>query len=159
MKYLYLMRHGQSKKTEINDFFRPLSLKGNKDVLIQAEQFKLPTGIRPDCIYCSTAVRTKQTAELLKTVFKGVPVFYRETLYLAPSYRIMDVIKETDEIFQRIMVIGHHPGLEQTLGVIADNGNIRLLKPADCAVLSLNIRNWTELKTACGHLEQIYATI
>ena len=159
MKHLYLMRHGYSKKTDVSDFLKPLSVKGNKEVLVQAEQFKLPTGIRPDCIYCSTSVRTKQTADLLKTVFTGVPVFYRESLYLAPSYRIMDVIKETDEIFQRIMVIGHHPGLEQTIGVLADNGNFQLLTPADCAVLSLNISRWTDLKTACGHLEQIYAAV
>ena len=153
------MRHGYAKQTGVSDFLRPLSAKGNKEVLVQAEQFKLPTGIRPDCIYCSTAVRAKQTAELLKTVFKGVPVFYRESLYLAPSYRIMDVVKDTDEIFQRIMLVGHHPGLEQVVGVLAENGNIHLLKQADCAVLSLNINRWAELKTACGHLDQIYSVV
>ena len=159
MEYsLYLMRHGRAKPGRgTDDFKRPLSVAGIQTVQWQRERFKEPSGIRPDCILCSTAKRARETAGILKDLFIGTPVFCREALYLAPAFRILDVLNNMDEVFRRILIIGHHPGLEQTIGVLTQPENKQNLAPGDCAVLRLNTPNWRSLEPGCGVIEKIFS--
>lgn len=154
---LYLMRHGSiSSDSSSTDFYVSLSQSGIHDVLTQRERFKKSDGIRPDCIFCSTAKRTRETVELLGDLFVGTPVFFRDTLYLAPAFRIMDLLRQTDSIFRRIMIIGHTPGLEQLTSVLTSD-DVRLrFYPADCLVLHLNLNDWSKLNTGCAEIEKKY---
>ena len=154
-RYLYLMRHGEAGACA-TDFDRPLTRGGKKQVKTETAQFKLPDGIRPDVIFCSTAKRTRQTAEELESLFRGIPVFYRETLYLAPPYRLLDLVRQTDEMFHRILVIGHNPGLEQLAGLLSKEMAYVSLKPADCVVINLEIESWKGLKPGVGKIEKIF---
>ena len=155
---LYLMRHGAiSSDSSLTDFNVSLSQAGIHDILIQRERFKKSDGIRPDCIFCSTAKRTRETVELLGDLFFGTPVFFRDTLYLAPAFRIMDLLRQTDSIFRRIMVIGHTPGLEQLTSVLTSD-DIRLrFYPADCLVLHIDLDDWSKLNTGCAKIEKKYS--
>ena len=155
-RYLYLMRHGQAEDGIVRDFERALTSLGQRQVLAQRAQFKKPIGIRPDIILCSTAKRTKETAQILENLFKGVPVFYRETLYLAPAHRLIDLIRETDDLFLRILIIGHNPGLEQTVGLLSNNAALVPLKPADCVVMKMDVGAWAEIKAGAGQIEKIF---
>ncbi|MBQ7412790.1 MAG: histidine phosphatase family protein [Alphaproteobacteria bacterium] len=157
-RFLYLMRHGRAKPGRgTDDFTRPLSTIGIQAVQWQRDRFKEPSGIRPDCILCSTAKRARETADILKGLFIGTPVFYRESLYLAPAFRIIGVLNEMDEVFRRILVIGHHPGLEQTIGLLTRPENRQNLTPGDCAVLYLNSLDWRSLEPGCGRIEKIFS--
>ncbi len=111
---LFLLCHGQCKKNGgiLNDFNLPLSSNGVQATLSCCEKLCETTEFTPDCIFCSTALRTRQTAELARGFFPKADLFFRETLYLAPDYRLIDLILQTDSIFQCVMVIGHNPGLE-----------------------------------------------
>jgi len=114
------MRHGLACQRGVtDDFQKPLSALGQKEVQAQTDRFRQPDGIRPDCIFCSTAVRARQTVELLSELFIGTPIFFRESLYLAPAFRVLDLIRETDSLFHRIMVVGHNPGLEQLIPLLS----------------------------------------
>ena len=156
-KYLYLMRHGDAEcEARVIDFQRALTSFGKKQVRMQAEQFKEPEGIRPDCILCSTARRAKETAEGLRNLFKGVPVFYRETLYLAPTHRLLNLIRETDDLFARILIIGHNPGLEQLASMLNEEMVRIPLKPADCVSVRMNVKTWAEVAAETGKIEKIF---
>lgn len=154
---LYLMRHGSiSADSASSDFNVMLSQRGVQEVLSQRDRFKKSDGIRPDCIFCSTAKRARETADLLDDLFLGAPVLFRDTLYLAPSFRIMDLLRQTDSIFRRIMVIGHTPGLEQLTAVLtADDVRLRF-HPADCLALRVNLDTWENLNTACAEIEKSF---
>ena len=156
-KYLYLMRHGEAEPQAcVMDFGRALTSRGKKQVSAQVAQFKKNTGIRPDVVFSSTAKRTRETAEGLQKLFLGVPFFYRETLYLAPTRRLMDLIKSVDEIFQRILIIGHNPGLEQLVSLLDEKGSQIPMGTADCVEMSLNIKTWDEIKPGVGKVEKIF---
>ena len=155
--YLYLMRPGTVARHGIKyDFKAPLSRRGVREVLHQVKQFRAVGGIRPDCIFCSTATRSRQTAELLLNLFVGTPILFRDTLYLAPSFRILGVLKETDEIFRRLMVIGHHPGLEQMTAVLTTPEHRRPLAPGECVSIALNTVAWSALKQGDGRIQKIF---
>ena len=150
------MRHGQATGGGVVDFERPLTSRGRKQIDIQAAQFKLPDGIRPDCVMCSTAKRTIQTAEILQKLFKGVPFFYRDTLYLAPVRRLTDLIQNMDDVFSRILIIGHNPGLEQLVGLLDEKGTRLSLGTADCVAIRLNVKSWADIRAGVGEIEKIF---
>ena len=156
-RYLYLMRHGLARaKGLTDDFQKPLSAVGEKEVRAQMEKFRQPDGIRPDCILCSTAVRAQQTVELLSELFVGTPVFFREALYLAPAFRVLALIHETDSLFRRIMIVGHNPGLEQLIPILTTPEICPTLRPADCAGLQTDVPDWTRLKTGSATLAHFF---
>lgn len=68
-----------------------------------------------DYIYCSNAVRTKQTYAMLQPYFvNNPPVSYCDVLYTkkeAYSEIIWDLLKEVPSSKQHVMIIGHNPGL------------------------------------------------
>lgn len=153
---LYLMRHGKARAGRMtDDFKRPLSPRGKQDVLSQLNRFRQPDGVRPDGIFCSTAVRACQTADLLKELFVGTPVFFKDSLYLAPTFRLMEVIRQIDPIFQRIMIIGHNPGLEQLIPILTEPDRRTELHPADCVVLTTEVLAWSQLTTGKAQFEQL----
>jgi len=156
-KYLYLMRHGEAQpQSRVGDFERALTSFGKRQIISQTEQFKTQVGIRPDGAFCSTAKRARETAEELQKLFKGIPFFYRETLYLAPTRRLMELIHDTDDLFQRILIIGHNPGLEQLAGLLDSKGAFVPISPADCVVIRLDVDSWKAVKAASGKIEKIF---
>ena len=68
----------------------------------------------------------------------------------------MELIKETDEIFQRILIIGHNPGLEQLMGLLDEKGAVIPMGTADCAAMRLDIKTWENLKPGVGKIEKIF---
>ena len=155
-KILYLMRHGEAARGGVTDFERALSPRGRGQIEAQIEQFKKVNGIRPDAVFCSTAKRTKETAQILQRLFKGVPVFYRETLYLAPTGRLLDLVQGIDEVFARVLIIGHNPGLEQMVSLLDKKGALIPMGTADCVEMRLNIKKWCEVKAGTGEIKKIF---
>jgi phosphohistidine phosphatase len=98
----------------------------------------------PQRILSSTAVRARQTAELILStfVFQGV-VTYLDRLYLAETEEYITVLRELPDDIERVMVIGHNPGLEMLLQLLS--GRIESLPTAVIAHLVLHIQHWTEL--------------
>ena len=154
-RYVYVMRHALAKDG-FCDFDRSLSPKGKHILLRQVEQFKKTDGIRPDCLLCSAAKRARQTVEILSDLFMGVPVFYHDSLYLAPSERIMEQLHETDPLFKRVLIIGHNPGLERFISLLDCLHQDQYLNPADCIAVKILASDWQQLKTGMGRVQKIY---
>jgi len=113
-KHLYLLRHGHSPFGELSDKERVLSEQGGRDVSTMGEQLN-KKGIKPDFIYCSTAQRTRQTAQhLIESL--AVPsdlIQYDERLYNASLESLIYFVREIDDHVGSMLIIGHNPGLSE----------------------------------------------
>ena len=115
MKLVTLLRHAKSSWSNagLSDYDRPLNSRGLADAPMMAQRL-LDRNCIPDIILCSSAQRTRQTAQL---IIEGLQldadtVSFHESLYLASPGTLLDIIQSTDSTYQHAMVIAHNPGLE-----------------------------------------------
>jgi phosphohistidine phosphatase len=145
MKTLLLMRHAKSswKDQELSDHERPLNKRGRKDAP-RMGQLLCDRELIPQRILCSSALRAKQTAEaLVEAAGNQAELMVLDRLYLAEADEYISVLREQPDHLERLMVIGHNPGLETLLQMLS--GRIESLPTAVIAHLVLPIQHWTEL--------------
>ena len=137
---LYVIAAGQTDNGApvMNELKRPLSRRGIASVLTLLEDLKEHPILLPELILCSPSLYVRQTLDLLHEVLGGIDVVYRDTLYAAPDYRILDTIKSLDDIFFRIMLIGELPGLKEFVNYVSQEKSYAILHPASGVVLTLN---------------------
>ncbi len=142
MKTLLLMRHAKSsfKEGEMPDFERPLSKRGEKDAPRMGKLLK-EMKLAPDLILCSTAVRASKTAELLaeKCGYKK-EIIYVNSFYLGEPEVYLESLRELSDETECVLLIGHNPGLESLLQILA--GKVEPLQTSAIAHLVLPVRSW-----------------
>jgi phosphohistidine phosphatase len=109
----------------------------------------------PQLVLCSTAVRARQTAELLvKSSGFGGQMQLLELFYLAePPVYLTELRHVADEV-ERVLVIGHNPGLEGVVQMLSRQ--IVSLPTGAIAHFSLPIVRWDELTTSTeGELVEV----
>jgi phosphohistidine phosphatase len=155
MKTLLIMRHAKSswKDKDLKDRKRPLSKRGKRNAPQMGELIK-EKELVPQIILASDAVRAHQTVELLTETsgFSG-KVHYNDDLYMAEADEYLDSLRKVSDEFERVMIVGHNPGLESLLPLLT--GRVESLPTAAIAHLTLPIDHWKELskKTKAELLE------
>lgn len=115
MKNLWLIRHGHalSFTSTAHDQDRLLSEEGINEVRA-LKRFLVQRNVVPDLIKSSSAARTVSTARILAGLIesgeKSIQVL--SELYLASAQELWDVISQTDDAVQTLMIVAHNPGLE-----------------------------------------------
>jgi phosphohistidine phosphatase len=66
-------------------------------------------GPRPDLAICSTAVRARQTWELVAHLLKPVPTRYSPELYGADADELLHLVAEVPASVRVLVVVGHEP--------------------------------------------------
>jgi len=116
MKKITLVRHGKSDWTKqgLSDFDRPLNNRGKTDAPIMGKKLK-SMNILPDLILCSPAKRAVKTAgKIAKEIgYTKKNIVYVQTLYGGDERSILNLIKETDDAINHLMIFGHNPDLTQ----------------------------------------------
>ncbi len=148
MKTLLLMRHAKSswKDHDLEDHMRPINKRGKKDAptmgLLLREKELIPQEI-----LSSTAERAKLTVEAVAETsgFTG-PVQYLESFYLGEPENYLDVLRFLPDEIERIMIVGHNPGLEGLLQILT--GKMEPLSTSAIAYIVLPIKNWNELNSS-----------
>jgi phosphohistidine phosphatase len=114
MHRLHLLRHAKSSRDEgIDDKERPLSRRGRDDARRIGERLLAGTG-PIDLVLCSSALRTRETAELLLTGVEPAPrILYEDVLYLAGPKALLRRLSQVAESEGSVLVIGHNPGLHE----------------------------------------------
>jgi phosphohistidine phosphatase len=157
MKTLLLMRHAKSswKDTSIPDHDRPLAKRGLRDSNRMGELLGQRELI-PQVILCSSAVRAAETARIIDEVCGcNCPVTLSDKLYLAEADTYISELSQLPDDLERVMLIGHNPGLESLLQVLS--GQIESLPTAVIAYLSLPIQHWADLITSTeGELIELW---
>lgn len=120
-----LMRHAKSswKQKNLPDHDRPLSKRGRRDSPRMGE-FLRSQGLAPVRIVTSSATRAVQTAENVAAQCGGPPIDVEPRLYHADRETWRQVLAELPRV-NRLLIIGHNPGLEEALGEITD-GSVRM---------------------------------
>lgn len=145
MKTLLLMRHAKSswKDSKLADHERTLKKRGHKDANNVAKVIKKKELV-PDLIISSSAVRALDTAKILieKLDYKGEFIVH-DVLYMAePATYIEKIIQTPDEV-NRLLVVGHNPGLESLVQILGDK--IGSMPSGALAVIVLPVQSWSEV--------------
>ncbi len=148
MKTLLLMRHAKSsfKESDLPDFERPLSKRGEKDAPRMGKLLK-DKELTPDLILSSTAQRASLTAEMVadKCKYEHEIVFVQNFYLGEPEAYLISLRDLDDESNDIVLVIGHNPGLESLLQLLTDR--VESLPTSAIAHLELPIRTWKALNT------------
>jgi phosphohistidine phosphatase len=128
---LHLLRHAKSSWDDgADDHERPLNKRGRAAALLVGETLPQAIGAL-DLVLCSSALRTRETAELALARFKKTPrVLYEDGLYLASQTRLLRRLQQLDESAGSVLVIGHNPGLHELAVALA------ALDSSDCGELA-----------------------
>ena len=157
MKTLLVLRHAKSswKDDSLADHDRPLNKRGKQEAPIMGKLIR-DMDLVPDLIFSSTAKRARSTVELVveESGYEGDVVYSRE-LYAADSEATIKSLSELADEYDRVMVVGHNPGLEQLVEELT--GEYQPLSTASLALVQLPIQSWAELLGEDkGKLENIW---
>ncbi len=144
MRTLYLLRHAKStwKDESLADYERPLARRG-RDACLKLARFIQSRELEFDLILCSTAVRARETLDLIRQHSKlRTEVRYDERIYEASAIRLLEVASQIDSDRKSVLIVGHNPGLEDLLHVIT--GQQLHLTTGNLARIKLKISKWSE---------------
>ena len=158
MKILGLLRHAKSDWDDMakRDFDRGLNDRGRKGAALIGEHIR-EHGIKWDLVLASPAERVKRTIDA--ALPETEPVF-DQRLYLASSDTIFETIADHAGEADKVLVIGHNPGLQEVLfDLVAPANENELfaevatkLPTASYCVVECEAESWEELKKNCGTL-------
>jgi phosphohistidine phosphatase len=117
MHQLILLRHAKAARETAGstDHERPLTEDGRRAAAAIGKAMR-KSGLGPDVVLVSSALRTQQTLEQLETagVWDERPnIDTLPSLYMATPNQIRDFLRELPETVRSAMVIGHNPGLHE----------------------------------------------
>lgn len=109
MRDVVFLRHGEAAWAEgMPDRERPLERTGRRNAVRVAKRLRR-RGFDPDVIVCSPARRTLETAARAAKAW-AVPVAEDEAIYQASGDALADLVRSRPG---RVLLVGHHPGLEE----------------------------------------------
>jgi phosphohistidine phosphatase len=161
---LLLLRHAKSDwSKDADDHDRPLAGRGRKAAPAMARYMRKNDYI-PDVVLCSTALRTRETLDVLLAGWKKQPeICYERTLYLADWPVLLANLKKAPASASPLLLVGHNPGIEQLAIALAaqpktDQERARLQRltqkfpTAALAVFDVEIESWRDLKAGSAEL-------
>ncbi len=125
MKTLIILRHGKSdwSRPGQDDFDRPLNARGCEAARAVGSDLA-SAGIRIDGVLASPARRVVETIEEVGAAYgEPVQIRYEPALYLARAGEILDFIGRTNESISTLLLVGHNPGLQRLILMLADEAN------------------------------------
>ena len=145
------MRHGKSDWSKpVSDYLRPIKKRGFLESS-KIGNWLQDQGLVPQLIISSPAQRARETAETLaqQMNYSIEKISWNESVYMADVSELLDAIATTPEQCQRLMVVGHNPGLEDLLFYLTEEIDIpedgKVMPTATVAVLETDLA-WSALE-------------
>lgn len=113
MKTVLLMRHAKSSWAEpgLSDHQRPLNRRGTEAAPVMARWLEAQD-LLPDTALVSSAMRTRQTAALMREAVPALPEpLFEERLYHASAGDMIALLTRLPDSASCALLIGHEPGL------------------------------------------------
>ncbi len=154
MKNLYLIRHAKSDWSDESksDFDRGLNRRGEKAILIMANALK-EKKVMPDLILSSSAKRAKLTAKgLAKKIGYRGEIKYIDALYMAEPETIQELIKDINNKYDTLFVVGHNPETTEFSNMMVDD-YIDNVPTLGIVALEIPIDHWKKFKLTEGKTE------
>lgn len=160
MKSLTLFRHAKSGWDDgvARDFDRPLNPRGRRAARTVGEKMR-EEGLAFDLVLASQARRVVDTIEEVAETFGPVEASYDERLYLASPSTLLDIVHGAPDRFERILLVGHNPGLEAlTLQLTRGSGSalraeVEVKYPTGTlAEIRFEVERWRDIRSGSGEL-------
>ena len=125
MRRLLLLRHAKTERDSASgrDRDRALDARGRDDATAIGTWLSQQPDPPPGRVMVSTALRARQTWELLPQALRTVPVEHRDDLYGATTGELLDIIRTVDGEPETLLVIAHNPGLHELALALAGGGD------------------------------------
>lgn len=153
LRELQLLRHAKSDAPSFTqeDKLREISDKGKK-AISKIKHWLEEEALIPDFVLVSSALRAQQTFKRLCPDQK-IPHQISDELYLASADQIKRLLKQIPEHYQRVMVIGHNPGLHDLASQLTNAQPAHtLLFPTSTLAHIVLPSNWEMLSQGEGKL-------
>jgi phosphohistidine phosphatase len=100
-------------------------------------------GLVPDLVISSTATRAKDTASAVAkhSGYKGKRIRF-ESLYAAEPGAYLAVLRELADNYQRVLIVGHNPGVEELIELLT--GEIHIVPTCTLAQIEFDIEKWSD---------------
>ena len=163
MKRLLVLRHAKAEDDSASgkDFDRPLAERGRHDAADVGRAMR-ERGLHPDAIIASPAKRVVETLDALAEGFGPLDPDYDRRIYNASAATLLDVVRETHDDAQTLLLVGHNPGLHLLVLDLTDGdgGGLRnrvesSFPTATLAAVELAISSWTETSDTGGELADL----
>ena len=173
-RYLWVLRHGKAASNAPaagGDNARPLTTRGRRDATALGHRLAAGVGVfgltdvpLPQVVLTSSAVRTRQTADLVLEAMGDVPLESLHSLYGASPDTLLGYVGELDDDVTSAMLVGHNPTLYELAfellapswdGAGQEAGDRSVLRShgfptCSLAVIGLPARSWSDVGDAGG---------
>jgi phosphohistidine phosphatase len=144
MKTLLILRHAKSswKFSDLSDHDRPLNRRGKRDAPRMGKTLK-ERKLVPDLVISSSAKRAMDTASAVAkhSGYKGRRIKF-ESLYAAEPAAYLAVLRELDDNYRRVLIVGHNPGVEELVEMLT--GEIHIIPTCTLAHVEFDIEKWSD---------------
>jgi phosphohistidine phosphatase len=162
MKTLTLLRHAKSGWDDpaLRDFDRPLNPRGRRAARTIGLEMK-SIGLGFDAVVASPARRVIETLDEVSQAFGPIDPSFEQRVYLASTSTLLEIVRETADAVDRLLLIGHNPGLESLALLLTRRESHPLREEvevkyptATLAEIALPVDRWTDVREGAGTLER-----
>jgi phosphohistidine phosphatase len=162
---LLLLRHGKASMAppswdDRGDFGRQLSDHGKQQSSRVGEWIR-SHHLDPDSIVCSSAVRTEATARAVCVAAEldQSVIDFEDSIYEAEVQNLLEVLCRTPKQVQRLLLVGHNPGLEmlakKLVGNVPRSITGEVMPPATLVHIVLN-GEWSQALDVSANCQQVF---
>jgi phosphohistidine phosphatase len=162
MKILTLLRHAKSGWDDpvTRDFDRPLNPRGRRAARTVGAEMKAQD-LAFDLVLASPARRVTETLAEVAAAFGPLPHGLEERLYLAAVPTLLEIIRDTPDEVERLLLVGHNPGLEQIALLLSGRGGrfrpeVEIKYPTGTLVeIELPVEHWADVRDGAGNMARL----
>ena len=159
MKTLTLLRHAKSGWDDpvARDFDRPLNPKGQRAAAMMGRHMRAQ-GLVFDHVLASPAARVTETLAHVGKGYGGdLAPRWDPRVYLASAATLLDLVHELPAEAERVLLIGHNPGLEELVLNLVGEGPLRdevavKFPTATLAEMRFDVADWPSVQRGGGAL-------
>lgn len=160
---LLVLRHAKSSwdDPDLADRDRPLAARGRRAAKLLRRHLR-DEGIQVDAVFCSTAVRARETWHRARPGLRGEPtVTFEPRVYEADVRTLVEIVRTAPPTARTVLLVGHNPGLDDLVHALArdgDPGAVDLLADGlrTGALATLRVEEeWSALAPGTGYLESL----
>jgi len=163
MKALFVLRHAKAERDSDTgkDFDRPLAKRGSSNAETIGREMRAH-GLDPDLVLSSPAKRAAETVEAVARGYGPLRPNFEPRIYEASADCLIEVVRGVDDKAERLLLVGHNPGLERLLIELAHNDERGLRNrvaagypTAALAIVELQANHWSEVAPGSGKIVEL----
>lgn len=161
MKTLTLLRHAKSDwdDPDSRDFDRALNARG-KRAAETVGRWLADEDWRWDSAVASPAERVRETLDFVSAGYGArIAPEWDRRVYLASAATLLDVVTDSPDSGEQLLLVGHNPGLEDLVLLLAGAGDAlgdvaEKFPTASVAILSFTVEHWADVREGGGRLDR-----